>query len=94
MNHRYSRTDRDLRGLAAGFSAGTITKALPERLECLAAYHRTIIEADKEIRGQPNNYREMVDAYNAAIARMFNLGVRIPDGEYTFSPCMGPDGEP
>lgn len=92
MHHRYPRTERDLRALAVGFSAGNITLALPERLECLAAYHRTVVEAEMAVNGQQNTYDAADREYAASIARLRAAGVNLADGEFTLSPCMGSDG--
>lgn len=91
MSHRHARTERDLRILAAHFSDGRIVRALPERLECLAAWHRMVIEAEKANDGRPNSYAEMSAAYSSTIDRMEAAGVGLAQGVYTFSPCMGPD---
>lgn len=86
MTHRYPRTERDLRKLAVWFSAGKITRALPECLECLAAWHRLAIETDKARDGLPHNRDAMAQAYDACIERLRAAGVDEPDGELT-----GPD---
>lgn len=91
MNHRFPRTERDLRALAVGFSAANIKNGLPERLECLAAYHRTVVEADKASAGQPHAYDAADREYATSIKRLRDAGVDFPEGEFTFSPCMGPD---
>lgn len=89
--HRYARTERDLRWLAVNFSAGNIQRGIPERLECLAAWHRTNLEAEKARQGQAHSYEEANAAYAAAIGRMLAAGVGEPEGDFTFSPCCGPD---
>lgn len=91
MSHRHPRTERDLTAIAAAFSDGRIACALPERLECLAAWHRMALEAEKANAGQPNAYAVASVAYSAAIDRMLTAGVAASEGKYTFSPCMGPD---
>lgn len=91
MSHRYSRTDRDLRWLAVNFTAGKIVRALPERLECLAAYHRTVLEAEKMANGESNDYVGASEAYVAAIDRLRAAGVLPLEGDLSFSPCCGPD---
>lgn len=91
MSHRHLRTERDLTALAAAFSDGRAARAVPERLECLAAWHRMVIEAEKANDGQPNAYTVASVAYSAAIDRMLTAGVSASEGKYTFSPCMGPD---
>ncbi len=91
MNHRFPRVERDLRALAVGFSAGNIVRALPERLECLAAYYRTVIAAEKiDVNGRAA-YDAADRKYGASIKRMRDAGVAVSEGEFTFSPCMGPD---
>jgi hypothetical protein len=89
--HRFPRTERDLRWLAEEFSAGKITRGIPERLECLAAWHRVSIQAEFAVNGQPNSYGREMRAYNAAVERLRQAGVEDPCGELTFSPCCGPD---
>lgn len=91
MNHTYARTERDLRWLAVSFSAGIITQALPERLECLAAYHRTVVEAGKQANGEPNDYDGASRAYVVAIDRLRAAGVFPSEGEFAYSPCCGSD---
>ncbi len=88
---QYARTERDLYALANAFSTGKITQGLPERLECLAAWHRLSIEAEKSGDGQPHNYEAAGEAYMTSIKRLHMAGVDFSDGEFTFSPCMGPD---
>ena len=89
--HTYPRTERDLRWIAVSFTSGNITRGLPERLECLAAYHRTVVEAEKASNGQQNEYHAASRAYEAAIFRLRQAGVDESSGELTFSPCCGPD---
>lgn len=91
MTHAYPRTERDLRRLAAAFSSGTITRALPERLECLAAWHRLSVEAEKASDDRPHGYEQAVKVFNETIRKMRAAGVGPSEGEYAFSPCMGPD---
>ena len=91
MNHRYPRTERDLRWLAVNFSAGTIVRALPERLECLAAWHRVTLEAEKASNGQPHTFDVADREYAAAIQKLRAAGVEESMGEFTFSPACGPD---
>jgi hypothetical protein len=90
--HQHPRTERDLRWLAVNFSMGTITRGIPERLECLAAWHRLCVEADKIANGKPSEHWQKVNAdYAATIERLHAVGVEEADGEFTFSPCCGPD---
>lgn len=94
MKHRYPRTERDLRWLAVNFSLGNITNTLPERLECLAAYHRFTIEAEKKANGEPHDYDSAARAYDTAVDRMRAAGVGLSEGELSHSPCCGPDSSP
>ena len=89
--HKYPRTERDLRALAVGFSTGKIQRGLPERLEALAAALRVYVESTKAVRGEPHDFRGAVLAENAAVDRLRAAGVLPGEGEFTFSPCMGPD---
>lgn len=92
MNHSYPRIERDLRALAVNFSAGNVRAcALPERLECLAAYVRTVLEAEKAANGEPNAFDARSVDYNVAIDRMRAAGVGYGEGEFALSPCMGAD---
>lgn len=91
VNHRYPRTERDLRAIAVSFSAGRIVRGLPERLECLAAWHRTVIEAEKAGNNEPNNYDVAHRDYAVSVGRLRLAGVAQSVGEFTLSPCMGPD---
>lgn len=75
MNHAYPRTARDLRRLAVAFSTGTITRALPERLECLAAWHRLSVEAERASDGQPNGYEHAVKVFDETVRKMHAAGV-------------------
>lgn len=86
MSHPHPRTERDLRWLAESFSAGRITRGLPERLECLAAWHRLALEAKAG-----NELSDHAAAYVAACERLRAAGVDPSEGEFTFSPCCGPD---
>lgn len=57
MSHAYRRTERELRELAAGFTAGVVDPAtLPLRLEMIAALLRVSIEANKALDGKPHDY--------------------------------------
>jgi len=91
MTHIYARTERDLSWLAANFSAGHITRGLAERLECLAAWHRTVLEAEKAESGMPNDFGRASAMYQSSVERLREAGVGPAVGEYTFSPCCGPD---
>lgn len=91
MQHQYPRTERDLRALAVNFSAGAIKRGLPERLECLAAWHRAVIEAEKAEKGEPNDYLGATEKEALATERLRVAGVGQADGEFAMSPCMGPD---
>ncbi len=91
INHQYPRTERDLRWLAVNFTAGNITKGLPERLECLAAWHRVGVEANKAANGEPHKHTEASLAFNETVDRLHAAGVGYSEGEFTFSPCCGPD---
>ncbi len=91
MKHAHPRTERDLRWLAVNFTAGNIVRALPERLECLAAYHRTVVEAEKASNNEPNDFNGASGAYAAAIDRLHAAGVGPSEGALTFSPSCGPD---
>lgn len=91
MPHRYPRTERDLRALAVNFSAGNIVCGLPERLECLAASYRLVVEAEKAANEEPNTYDVADREYAASIKRLRDAGVDYAEGEYALSPCMGPD---
>lgn len=89
--HPYSRTERDLQWLADNFSSQNIMRGLPERLECLAAWHRMVIEAEKSANREPNNFEIASKAYAEAFRRLPEVGVGPTEGEYAFSPCLGPD---
>ncbi len=91
MSHRYACTERDLRWLAVNYSAGRITKGLPERLECLAAWHRMVVEAEKASSGGIGDWEAASRAYGDALARLRAAGVADSEGEFAFSPCCGPD---
>jgi len=91
MSHTHPRTERDLNWLAANFSAGHITRGIAERLECLAAWHRTVLEAEKAGSGMPSDYGRASAVYRACVERLRESGVGPAVGEYTFSPCCGPD---
>lgn len=86
-----NRTQRDIKWLADGIVSGAIRRGIPERLECLAAWHRTVAEAEKAGRGETHDYATASEAYSEAIDRLHKAGVGIPEGEFTFSPCCGPD---
>lgn len=92
MTSAYARTERDLRWLAVNFSVGNISAAtLSARLECLAACHRQVIEAEKASNSEPHDFPGAVNAYNLAIASLHAAGVGQPEGEFSLSPCCGPD---
>lgn len=92
MTHQYPRIERDLRTLAARFTAGKLSaRALPERLECLAAMVRMVREAEKSEAGEPNDFEATGRAYADTIQRLRKAGVAPGEGEFTFSPCVGED---
>ena len=91
MSHPYPRTTRDLAWLADNFSTMRITRGIAERLECLAAWHRVGVEAEKGLAGEPNDYAGAGRAYAASIERLRASGVGPSEGQFTFSPCCGPD---
>jgi len=91
MSHTHPRTERDLNWLAVNFSAGHITRGLAERLECLAAWHRTVLEAEKAASGMTSDFGRASVMYRASVERLQEAGVGPSVSEYTFSPCCGPD---
>jgi hypothetical protein len=89
--HPHPRTERDLRWLAESFSAQRIVRGIPERLECLAAWHRLCQEAEKAQCGETNAYVVAEAAYATAVKRLHAVGVGPSDGENVNSPSCGPD---
>ena len=77
MTHPYPRTEKDLRYLAVQFSSGNITKGIPERLECLAAWHRVVVESAKSINGEANDPKGAEVAFTQARTKLQAAGVDI-----------------
>lgn len=91
MSHPHPRTERDLHHLGIMFSKQEIVQGIPERLECLAAWHRMSIEASKVWAGEPNVYKDAAEAYCSAIQRLDSVGVGSAESTDAMSPCLGPD---
>jgi hypothetical protein len=84
-----SRTEHGLQWLATNFSSGRIKRGLPERLECLAAFARTVEEAGKLNNGEPNDFAAAHRAYGVVQDRLRAAGVG--PAEAGASPWCGPD---